>query len=148
MRSASIPGSRADQRTAAKTDGKVPLRRRRTTLELRHPPTNNIGSAANTLEQARRALAPAIARSEDTPQGWCRMGKHRKGSSAEAPDAVSARRHLGVYFLVAVLLPPLAGLVVATLFGSSAAAWLAACAGAGVLVAIAAAVLAMQRVVI
>jgi signal transduction histidine kinase/CheY-like chemotaxis protein len=64
------------------------------------------------------------------------------------PDAVSARRRLRVYFLAAVLLPPLAVLVAAAIAGSGATVWLAASAAAGVAVAIGASALAMRRVVI
>ena len=71
-----------------------------------------------------------------------------KDGFAAAPDAVSARRRLRVYFLAAVLLPSVATLVVAALVRSSAVGWLAACAAAGVAVALGAATLAMRRVVI
>jgi two-component system sensor histidine kinase ChiS len=71
-----------------------------------------------------------------------------KDGFAAAPDAVSARRRLRAYFLAAVLLPSLAMLVAAALVRSSAVGWLAACAGAGVAVALGAATLAMRRVVI
>jgi signal transduction histidine kinase/CheY-like chemotaxis protein len=71
-----------------------------------------------------------------------------KDAFATEPDAVSARRRLRVYFLAAVLLPPLTVLLVAAIVRSSAVAWLAACVAAGVAVAIGAAALAMRRVVI
>jgi two-component system, sensor histidine kinase ChiS len=71
-----------------------------------------------------------------------------KDNFAAAPDAVSARRRLRVYFLAAVLLPSVAILAVAAIVGSNAVGWLAACAAAGVAVALGAATLAMRRVVI
>ena len=71
-----------------------------------------------------------------------------KDGFAAAPDAVSARRRLRVYFLAAVLLPSVAMLAAAAIVRSSAVGWLAACAAAGVAVALGAATLAMRRVVI
>jgi len=71
-----------------------------------------------------------------------------KDGFAAAPDAVSARRRLRVYFLAAVLLPSVAVLAAAAIVRSSALGWLAACAVAGVAVALGAATLAMRRVVI
>jgi len=71
-----------------------------------------------------------------------------KDGFAAAPDAVSARRRLRAYFLAAVLLPSVAMLAAAAIVRSSAVSWLAACAVAGVAVALGAATLAMRRVVI
>jgi len=71
-----------------------------------------------------------------------------KDGFAAAPDAVSARRRLRVYFLAAVLLPSVAVLAAAAIVRSSALGWLAACAVAGVAVALGATTLAMRRVVI
>jgi signal transduction histidine kinase/CheY-like chemotaxis protein len=72
----------------------------------------------------------------------------RSSIQVDAPDPVSARRRLRVYFLAAVSLPSLAALLIAAIAGSSAAPWLAACLIAGMLVALGAAALAMRRVVI
>ncbi len=74
-------------------------------------------------------------------------GGKRDLFAAETPDAASARRRLRAYFLAAAVAAPLAGLLIAALARSSAVAWLAACVCAGVLTAVAAASLAMRRVV-
>jgi two-component system, sensor histidine kinase ChiS len=71
----------------------------------------------------------------------------RKGSPARTADAAAAGRRLRGYFLAAALLPPVAGLLVAVAQRSSAVAWLAACAGVGVLVGLGVAALAARRVV-
>ena len=84
----------------------------------------------------------------ETPKGVSIVIGAGKDGFAAAPDAVSARRRLRVYFLAAVLLPSVAMLAVAALVGSSAVGWLAACAAVGVAVALGAATLAMRRVVI
>ncbi|HXU06255.1 MAG TPA: ATP-binding protein [Polyangia bacterium] len=68
-------------------------------------------------------------------------------SYEDTSDALSAGRRLRVYFLAAVLLPPLAVLLIAALARSPAVFWLAACVVGGVLVAGCAAALAMRRVV-
>jgi signal transduction histidine kinase/CheY-like chemotaxis protein len=68
--------------------------------------------------------------------------------AATPPDAASAGRHLRPYFLAAALIPSLAGLLIATVFRSNAAGWLAACTGVGVAVALVTAALATRRVVV
>src|SRR5262245_43921515 len=74
-------------------------------------------------------------------------GAGSKSSPARAPNAAAAGRRLGAYFRAAAVVPPLAGLFIALATGSSAAGWLEACAGAGVLVALGVAALATRRVV-
>jgi two-component system sensor histidine kinase ChiS len=70
-----------------------------------------------------------------------------KDATEEAPDPASAKRRLRVYFLTAALLPVMLALPIAALARSGATVWLAACAAAGFLVALAAAKIAVRRVI-
>ena len=62
-------------------------------------------------------------------------------------DAASPTSRLRVYFLTAALLPPVVALLIALAFRPGAAIWLAACAAASLVAALAATALAMRRVV-
>jgi signal transduction histidine kinase/CheY-like chemotaxis protein len=81
-------------------------------------------------------------------QVWDRGVTAQENAFAAAPDALAARRRLRAYFLAAVLLPPMAALLVAAVARPGAVVWLATCAAVGVVVAIGAAALAMRRIVI
>jgi two-component system sensor histidine kinase ChiS len=72
-----------------------------------------------------------------------------KDATDEAPDAASAGRRLRLYFLAAALMPSVVALPIALATGSgAAAAWLAGCAAAGLLVALATTKIAVRRVIV